>query len=450
MKISFHGAAREVTGSCNLLEIEDKKILIDCGMFQGGKTNEEKNKEKFSFDARELDAVIVTHAHLDHVGRLPILIQDGFKGFFYATPATIDLANLILEDAFHIMSYDAIKFGRSVLYDESDIAEVMSRFKPTGYYKEHDLGGVTFKLHDAGHIFGAAFVEITGEGKKIVFSGDIGNVEMPILRETDSIPPGVDYIVCESTYGDRIHETADEREGIIQKAVVKALKKGGVLMIPAFSLERTQELLYYLNELIDRQKKIPRVPIFLDSPLAIKATQVFKKYPEYYDRDAKNLYLKDDDLFNFPGLMMTQSSQESKKINHTPSPKIIIAGSGMMTGGRILHHAIRYLSDRVNTLLIVGYQAYGTLGRDILEGKSPVVVMGERIKVKCRVKAIGALSAHGDQKKLMDWIAGGPNMPRQVFLNHGEPMASENLQKRLVKELDLRVTVAEREKEYKL
>jgi len=451
MKISFHGAAQEVTGSCNLIEFKNKKILIDCGMFQGGEFNEEKNHEPFYFDPKELSTVIVTHAHLDHVGRLPLLIKFGYTGYIHATPATIDLAELILEDALHVMQYNSVKTGSPVLFTESDVAGVMAQFKPIDYYKEYEPSpGCKFKFHDAGHIFGAAFVELDIDGKKIVFSGDIGNVEVPILRETDNLPADVDLVVCESTYGDRVHESTEEREIIIKEEVERALKAGGVLMIPAFSLERTQELLYHLNDLIDRQHKLPRIPIFLDSPLAIKATEVYRKYPQYYDQDARKLYLKDDDLFQFPGLEMTMSRDESMKINRTTGSKIVIAGSGMMNGGRIVHHALRYLSEKENTLLIVGYQAYGTLGRDILEGKSPVKVLNERVKVKCNVRAIGALSAHGDREKMLDWLSSGGTMPKKVILNHGEPMASEALQKRLKSELNVDVLVAKREKEFEV
>jgi len=449
MKLSFHGAAREVTGSCNLIETKAKKILVDCGMFQGEQFNENKNHDDFLFDPKELNAVIVSHAHLDHVGRLPLLIKNGYAGFFYATPATIELAELILDDALQVMRYNALKTGEPVLYDETDIAGVIGRFKKVDYYEKFEIDkDISFEFYDAGHIFGASFVEFNIEGKRIVFSGDIGNVNVPILRETDVMPGEVDLVVCESTYGDRIHETTEERQNIIQEQVQSAIDRGGTLMIPAFSLERTQELLYYLNDLIDRQKKLPRVPIFLDSPLAIKATEVYRKYPKYYDQEARKLYTQDDDLFQFPGLKMTLSTNESKEINHVPGPKIVIAGSGMMNGGRIIHHALRHLSDPTSTLLIVGYQSYGTLGRDILEGKSPVKILNQRVPVKCRVKAVGALSAHGDQEKLLDWISGGPSLPKKVILNHGEPLSSSALKKRLEKELNVAVEVAEGEREY--
>ncbi|MFA7653542.1 MAG: MBL fold metallo-hydrolase [Candidatus Magasanikbacteria bacterium] len=448
MNITFFGAAREVTGSCSLLETNEFKILIDCGMFQGSDFNEGKNSDPLPFDTQALSAVIVTHAHLDHTGRLPLLVKGGFAGYFYATPATIELTQLILEDALSIMEYNHRKFGSPILYDTADIAGVIQAFKPIEYHEEFELssGGskVKIKFYDAGHIFGSAFVEINAVGKRVIFSGDIGNVDVPILRDTDYLPSDVDALVCESTYGDRLHESDLERRQILENEIIDAMKRGGTLMIPSFSLERTQELLYDLNELIDRQKRLPRVPIFLDSPLAIHATAVYRKYTRYYDEEAEKLLKSGDDLFHFPGLTTTLGSEESKRINQVVGPKIIIAGAGMMNGGRILHHAIRYLSDVSSTLLIIGYQAHGTLGRKILDKQSPVEVMKERVQVKCHVRAVGAFSAHGDQEKLMDWIGGGKSLPKKVYLNHGEPAASESLQKRLIAELGIKTTVVDK------
>lgn len=417
-------------------------------MFQGSDFNEGKNLDPLPFDPKELNAVLVTHAHLDHVGRLPLLIKGGYTGYFYATAPTIELAQLIMEDALSVMEYDHKKFGRPILYGHEDIAGVMGQFKAVEYgvetrfiasSRKQDDASATF--HDAGHIFGSAFIEIAGDGKKVVFSGDMGNVEVPILRDTEMLPDNVDAVVCESTYGDRIHESTQERQEIIEEHVIEAIKRGGVLMIPSFSLERTQELIYELNDLIDRKHRLPRVPIFLDSPLAIGALRVYRKYHDYYDGEAHKLYKNGDDLFQFPGLTMCETREQSKKINATPGPKIIIAGAGMMNGGRILHHALRYLSDERSTLLIVGYQSKGTLGRQILDGQTPVRVMGEQVQVRCHVKAIGALSAHGDQNKLLDWLGGAKTVPKKVYLNHGEPQASEALAKRLTSDLGIKATV---------
>jgi metallo-beta-lactamase family protein len=430
MKLSFFGAAGEVTGSCSMVTIGSQKFLIDCGMFQGSPELEAKNKEPLPFNPAELSGVMVTHAHLDHVGRLPLLVKNGYEGKIFATAPTAELAELIMEDALHIMIYNHRKSGAEILYDSADIAKVMERFTAVDYHQKHSLGsGISFTLHDAGHIFGSAFIEIEAEGKRVVFSGDVGNVNVPILQDTESLPKDIDVLVCESTYGDRIHENSAKREEILSSLISAAISRGGTLMIPSFSLERTQELVYELNNLVDRQHVLPRIPIFLDSPLAIKATRIYLKYPQYYDAEASRLLKNGDDLFNFPGLVITETKEESKKINNTPGPKIIIAGSGMMNGGRILHHALRYLSDAKNTLLIVGYQSYGTLGRNILEGHSPVDVMGEKVAVHCQVKAIGALSAHADQAKFLTWIGAGK--PKKVILNHGEEQVSSSLAQKL-------------------
>jgi metallo-beta-lactamase family protein len=442
MKLSFHGAAREVTGSCNLLEAAGHKILVDCGMFQGGQFNEEKNQDKFIFNPAELSAVVVTHSHLDHVGRLPLLIKDGFSGFIYATPPTVELTRLILEDALEVMTYNNRHYGAPILYDLTDIGRTIGQFKSVDYHRITEIvPGIKVELYDAGHIFGSAFVRVEAEGKQMIFSGDIGNVNVPILRDTEMAPGGMDAILCESTYGDRLHESTDKRQELIEKMVSAAIGRGGVLMIPSFSLERTQELLYDLNDLVERKKKLPRVPIFLDSPLAINATRVYRKYPQYYDEEATWLIKNGEDLFQFPGLEMTETKEQSKRINETRGPKIIIAGAGMMNGGRIVHHALRYLSDERNTLLIIGYQAVGTLGRKILEGESPVEIMGERVRVRCQIKAIGALSAHGDQDKLLDWVGGETALPKKVYINHGEPPAAEALAQRLTGDLGVKATV---------
>lgn len=446
MHITFYGAAKEVTGSCNLLNADGLNILVDCGMFQGGPEHESKNFDPLPFNPVDINAVIVTHAHLDHVGRLPLLIRGGFTGYFYATPATIELAELIMEDTLQIMIYNNEKLGTPILFDNTDVAAVMTQFKPVEYHEPLVLPGKTgevkIEFYDAGHIFGSVFAVIDAEGKRVVFSGDIGNVQVPILRETEPLPGAIDVLVCESTYGDRLHETTEKRQEIIGNMVREAMSKGGVLMIPSFSLERTQELIYELNNLIDRQHDLPRVPIFLDSPLAIGATKVYRKYTNYYDVAAKKLYDAGDELFEFPGLTMCETKEESMRINKVPAPKMIIAGAGMMTGGRIVHHAKRYLSDDKSTLLIIGYQASGTLGRRILEGESPVSIFGEQIPVRCHIDAIGALSAHGDQKKLLDWIGGAKALPKKVCLNHGEPLASAGLAEKLNEDFGLGATIA--------
>lgn len=452
-----------MTGSNSMIEVGGQKFLVDCGLHQGSPEIEKRNSEPLGYDHKAIAAVFVTHAHLDHVGRLPLLTKNGFAGKIYATKPTVELAQLILDDALNVMTYNNRKLKTPILYAESDIASVMSMFvgveygeeivipAKAGILKSRELdsrlrgndtsGEVVVKFHDAGHIFGSAFIEIAGEGKRIVFSGDVGNVEVPILRDTEKLPGGLDALICESTYGNRLHESVHERQEVIENMIREGIERGGVVMIPSFSLERTQELLYELNDLIDRKKKLPRVPIFLDSPLAIDAIKVYEKYPEYYDAEAAKYFKAGDDLFNFPGLTLTHLREESMKINHTPGCKIIIAGAGMMNGGRIVFHALRYLSDPKNTLLIIGYQSAGTLGRKIVDGQRFVDILGERVEVRCKVKMVGALSAHGDQDKLLDWIGGGATTPKKVYLNHGDPVASEALAKRITEDLGVKATV---------
>jgi len=432
MNLSFLGATREVTGSCYLLESSAAKIIVDCGMFQGSNFNEGKNHEDFQFDPKEIKAVLVTHAHLDHVGRIPKLVKDGFHGEIFMTRATKDFARLIWDDAFTIMRENQEKHGVPVLFNESDVAVAHSLCRGVNYDEKIDVAsGVSAIWKDAGHIFGSAFIEVVVDGKKVVFSGDIGNAEAPILQDTDNLGKDVDVLLCESTYGDRLHEPVDVRRELILDLIKYSVDNKGVIMIPSFSLERTQELLYELNILSEYDRSLPQMPIFLDSPLAIHASEIYEKYPEYYDEEAARLHCLGDDFLNFPGLKFTLTKEESKKINNVPGPKMIIAGAGMMNGGRILHHAFRYLSDPVSTLLIVGYQAEGTLGRRLYEGAVKVKIFGEEIDVKCKVKAIGALSAHGDQKKLLEWCGSGPNLPKKIYCTHGEPHAATELSHRL-------------------
>jgi len=443
MKISFYGAAHEVTGSCHLIETSTKKILLDCGMFQGSNFSEGKNHDKFPFDPKSIDVVILSHGHLDHTGRAPKLVKEGFAGEIYATKATCEFAKLIWEDAANIMKYNKKKFQLPVLYGEADIDIAVDRCVGVDYHEKVDLGdGISFVLKDAGHIFGSAFIELTADGKTIGYSGDMGNENVPILKDSESLG-NVDVLLCESTYGDRVHESLKERRDAIFDLMKEGCQKGGTMMVPAFSLERTQEFLYELNKMSEHDRDMPDMPVFLDSPLAIKATAVYKKYPEYYDTEAMKHYMHDDDFLDFPQLKSTTTREESKKINGVPGPKMIIAGAGMMNGGRILHHAHRYLSDPNSMLIIVGYQAHGTLGRRLYEGAETVKIFGDEIPVRCTVKAIGSLSAHGDQKKLMKWISSGEQLPKKVYFVHGESHGATELAHRVRDELGIHAIVPE-------
>lgn len=432
MKLTPYGAAGEVTGSCTLFESGNNKLLVDFGMFQGGVDHEEKNFQPIQFDVSSLSAVLITHAHLDHVGRLPLLAKNGYQGFIYCTPPTIELTKLILEDAYRVMEYDNRKFGRKMLYRIEDVEAVCSQLRPVKYKEPLELksgskrkkSDIKIIFHDAGHIFGSAFIEIVAESKKVVFSGDVGNKMAPIINETDPLPTKIDLLVCESTYGDREHEPPQERENLLRKAIENTVSSGGVLMIPSFALERTQELLYEFNSFIDRQNRLKNLSVFLDSPLGIDALKVYEKYSEYYDEEARRFIEGGDDIFDFNGLQQTYTREESMKINHTVGTKVIIAGAGMMNGGRIIHHALRYLSDHRNTILFIGYQSPGTLGWKILNGAPKVFIHGENVSVKCQIKMINAFSAHGDKNKLYEWITKGKSKPKKVLLNHGDKFSS--------------------------
>lgn len=431
MKLTFCGASHEVTGSCYHLDADQSQILVDCGLFQGSEFSDEKNWQDWPFKPASVEAVLITHAHLDHVGRLPKLVKDGFRGKILATPATAELARLVIEDAFRIMFYEHEKFQRPLLYEDADVRQAVSLFEPVDYNKKITVApGIEATWHDAGHIFGAAFIVVEAEGKKVAFSGDIGNINVPILRETEALP-AVDALLVESTYGDRVHEGADKRLAMLEAVLKEAAEKGGTIMVPAFSIERTQEFLYSLHQMQEHGDGLPKIPIYLDSPLAIDAIKVYKKYPQYYDKEAAAEIMAGDDFLTFPGLHVTYTREDSKTINNARGPKMVIAGAGMMNGGRILHHAMRYLPDPNSTLLIVGYQAYGTLGRRLYEGAKWAKIHGEDIPVRCAIKAIGALSAHGDQKKMIEWVGSSGHAPKQIFCIHGEPHAATELAHRI-------------------
>ncbi len=419
MILSFHGGARTVTGANHLLDTGKRKILVDCGLFQGCYFCEDENREPFPYSPKDIDALILTHAHADHSGRIPKLVKDGFRGKIFSTPPTRDLTELMLRDSADIMKHEAKELHAPPLFLEKDITRALTMFEGAEYGEEVRLGEDTaFVLRDAGHILGSAIVEISSAGKRIAFSGDLGNPPTPLLRPTEFVREA-DWVVIESVYGDRIHEKRGERKALLEDVVEETIAKNGVLMIPVFALERTQELLYELNELVENHR-IPRVPVFIDSPLAIQATEVYKRYQGYFNTEASQLIRSGDELFHFPGLTLTKTVEDSKAINDVPPPKIIIAGSGMSNGGRIMHHERRYLSGEENTILFIGYQAAGTLGRRIFDGEKEVRIFHERIPVRSNVKAIGGYSAHADQETLINWIRRIEGPVKKVFVVQGE------------------------------
>lgn len=428
MKLTICGAARKVTGSCYLLETSTKKILIDCGFHQGGRVAEEENFADFPFNPAEISHLVVTHAHLDHTGRIPKLVKDGFSGTILATNPTVELTQIILDDSAHIVVQEARRHKHDPIFEAHDVAKTAALFKGVDYHEPVKLDdNITVEFFDAGHILGSAIVKITADGKTIAFSGDLGNPPVPILRPTETVDEA-DYVIMESTYGGRIHEDKDNRRLLLQSSIYETIIMGGVLMVPAFAMERTQELLYEINEMI-KNKDIPEVPIFLDSPLAIKATNIFKKYEGYFDKETMDIIKSGSEVFNFPGLRTTLTADESKSINSHPSPKVIIAGSGMAHGGRILHHIKRYIGYFANQYLIVGFQVEGSLGRRILDGNKTIKVHGEEHAVKAKVKAIGGYSSHADRDKLTAWVTGFDQAKlKKVFLTHGEESQASALQ----------------------
>lgn len=428
MKIKFFGGANSVTGACYLIETKNKKFIVDCGMFQSGRYLDERNYGPFPFNVKEIDFAFITHAHIDHIGRIPKLIKDGFSGKIFATKPTRDLAEISLLDSAHLIESEAKRENYEPFYTTQDVEESMKFFEGIDYYQKIDLGdGVYCIFKDAGHILGSSIIEVYAEGKKIVFSGDLGNQKHSVFLNSFDVIEDADYMVVESAYGNRIHEDVDKRREILEDSIEDTVTNGGVLMIPAFAMERTQEILYEIDGLIEHNR-IPEIPAFLDSPLAIKSTRIYRKYIDYYNQKAlKELGLNTDKIFSFPRLKFTLTTEESKRINDILPPKIIIAGSGMSQGGRILHHERRYLPDPKSMLLIIGYQVAGSLGRRILDGAKEVKIFGEVVPVRAKVKAIGGYSAHADQKGLFDWVSYSKKTLKRVFVVQGEEAAANAL-----------------------
>jgi len=422
IKLSFWGASQEVTGSNYLLETPSAKILIDCGFFQGSRINEEKNRNPFPYKPSEIDDLIITHAHLDHIGRTPKLVREGFGGRIFSTPPTRSFSQLMLIDSLGVLEKEAKRIGEGeMIYTEQDVEKAMNQWREIDYHQEFAIDGLKINFRDAGHILGSAMVEIIVNNKKIVFTGDLGNSPEPLLNNAEVVKDA-DFLIMESTYGDRIHETSKEAELKLERTIEDTVHNKGVLMIPAFSLERTQKILFQINELVEHGR-IPQVPVFLDSPLSIQATKIYKEYSRYYNEEAKKILYKDD-IFNFPGLRQTLTSEESKEINDIPSPKIVIAGSGMCNGGRILHHLRQNLSNPNSAVLLVSYQAVGSLGRRLAEKAKIVNIFGEKVLVEARVEKISGYSSHPDREALYNFVKNTADSLKKVFVVHGEPKSS--------------------------
>ena len=437
MQITSHGAAGFVTGSCHLVEANSSRFLIDCGMYQGNKAMNRLNYEPFGFDPKSIDFVINTHGHIDHCGLLPKLVKHGFSGTIYASPATADLLPIMLEDSAYIQEKDTehenrrrLRKGqepRQPLYTSADVEKTVSLIQVIDYNESMQANhGVTFRLRDAGHVIGSSIVEVFvkedgAQETKTVFSGDLGQWDVPIIEDPTFIWNS-DYVFIESTYGDRVHQKVRPRKKELFEHIVRTYERGGKLLIPCFALERTQELLYVLSALKNEEQDFPPVNIYLDSPLAIKITEVFKKHPDTYDEEAR---ARTDQPFDFPGLVCTPSVDESRRVTTMDDPAIVIAGSGMCTAGRIRHHLKHGIWDQRNTVLFVGYQAPGTLGRILLEGAEEIRMMGSEFVVKAEIASIGSFSAHADKDELTNWLTSFKEKPETVFLIHGEQQTLE-------------------------
>ena len=419
VKITFYGGTGSVTGANFLLEIDGKKVLVDCGLTQGEKLADDVNWDPFSYDCKEIDILFVTHAHVDHLGRIPKLINEGFRGKIYSTEPTKGLAKPMLEDTAGILSKNK-DLGLDKIYSEENIKLALSLWQGFTYHqaiKITDKVEVTFL--NAGHVLGSAMVVFLYNGKKILFTGDLGNSPSPILPDTEKVTD-IDYLIMESVYGDRNHESRDERRKFLEETIEDNYKKKGTLIIPTFSLERSQELLFELNALVENNR-IPVMPMFLDSPLAIRLTEVFKQYRNYFNENAQKAMSHDKYLFDFPGLHSTLKSEESQMIKNVPNPKIVIAGSGMSTGGRVVHHERHYLPDPNNTLLLTGYQSIGTPGRLIQDGFKKVRITGEEVVVRAHIATIFGYSGHKDSDGLLNFVEDTQDKVKKIFVVMGEP-----------------------------
>ena len=446
-----------MTGSATLLEKGSLKWLVDCGMFQGGKELEERNWNLQPYQAEKLSFILLTHAHIDHNGLIPKLVKERFRGKVICTKATLDLCEVMLQDSGHIQEMEAEwqnrkskRAGRAgkdeaiPLYTMKDAEKSLQYFETVKYDEMLDLAdGVKVRFQDAGHILGSAIVEVwmeeEGEKKKIIFSGDLGNFDQPLIRDPSVVEEG-DVLWLESTYGDRLHKTRDETVEELLKIVQEAIAHRAKVVIPAFAVERTQDIIYTLGQFI-RKGSIPSVPVYIDSPLAISATQIFKRNSDCFDRETQGLLSGGENPLEIPGIIYTRTTEESKMINEDPGPGIIVSASGMCDSGRIQHHLKHHLWREESHIVIIGYQAEGTIGRRIVDGAKTVKLFGEEIAVKAHIHTLGGFSAHADQRGLLDWLSHIRNPQLEVFVNHGEEKTSMKLGQLIGEQLHLKTTV---------
>lgn len=462
LQITFFGGVGSVTGANFILETKSTRIAVDCGLLQGTPEASAENSKDFPYDPSTIDYLFITHAHMDHIGKVPKLVKDGFKGVIFSTPETNELAQLMLSDALKVMQTNVRENNSDgllePLYDQFDLSKTFSLWKTISYHTKKQINSeFSVNLLDAGHILGSTMYEFeysdpkAPEGartRKIVFTGDSGNSPAPLLNDTEKIS-GADYVIMDSVYGDRNHEPKDERDEKFKRIVRETIAARGALVIPAFSLERTQVILYELNNMIE-DGEVPSIPVFLDSPLGSKVTDVYRRMKKDFNADVRKEIKGGDDIFNFPKLHITHGSMDSKEIVHTPNPKIIIAGSGMSSGGRVLHHEINFLPDPKSTLLLMGYQALGTLGRQIQDKPKEVEINGELVAIRARVEMISGYSSHKDSDNLVEMISDTAETVKKVFVVMGEPGASMFLAQKLHEYLNIDAVYPERGKVYEL
>ena len=471
MKITFFGAARGVTGSCHMIEAAGKKFLVDCGLYQGTLTEQILNYEPFPFDVNDIDFVILSHAHIDHSGRIPKLFVNGYKNPVYATPATRDLCTVMLPDSGHIQEKEiewvnrkrmrAGKKPEPPMYTAKDGLDSCDIIQPIDYGKIKVINeNISFKFIDAGHMLGSAIVEIwIKEGdktEKIVFSGDLGNDENPIIRSPERVEDA-DYLVLESTYGDRLHGSIEDQSKEFIEIILNTIRRGGNVVIPSFAVGRTQEILFEINQYVSKDldngkyiEELANVPVVVDSPLAKNATEIFEDNFDCYNEEALSYLLTGDNPIAFKNLRFTASADESKAINDDPTPKIIISASGMCEAGRIKHHLKHNLWRPESTILFVGYQAEGTLGRRILSGEKTVKIFGEEIGVHAEIRKLNAFSGHADQNGLLDFVEGFNKKPKRIFLVHGEYKGQQVLAEVIKSRFGIDAVIPERSEKYYL
>ena len=458
IQLRFLGAAESVTGSRHLIEFNHSKVLIDCGLYQE-RDLRERNWEDFGVEPAEVDAVLLTHAHLDHCGLLPKLVKEGFKGKVFCTPATAEIAKIVIADSAKIQEEDAeykkkrhkrAKYTppRPVepLYNIEDAEACMSMFKPVKYKTPVKVAeDVEASFYEAGHIFGSSIIKVTvgldGEQRTILFTGDLGRIGKPILKDP-AVFEEADYVFVESTYGDRVHTSVEDTKEHLCEAVNKTYADGGNIIVPSFSIERAQEVMYYMNELL-MEDRVPNIMTFLDSPMAVRVTEVFKKHPELYDAEMTALMSQNESPFTYHGLKLVQSTRESKSINHIKGTIMVIAGSGMCTGGRVKHHLVNNIHRPESAVLFVGYQAFGTLGRTIVDSEpgDEVRILGQHYPVNANIVQVHGFSAHADKVEMLTWLKHLKKPPRKVFVVHGEKESAHSFKDFLTEETGWNVMV---------